>query len=85
MYLGQVLIGVTGGLSIGIRIMLFKEGLLISDMAFYAANWAVIAVLGAIGGATVVVKGWQRWGVVSGLLRFLYIKDERGLMNVRVV
>ncbi|TEB38106.1 hypothetical protein FA13DRAFT_1868483 [Coprinellus micaceus] len=66
MYLGQILIGVTGGLSIGIRIMLFKEGLLISDMAFYAANWAVIAVLGAIGGATVVVKRWQRWGVAGG-------------------
>ncbi|TEB21174.1 hypothetical protein FA13DRAFT_1779468 [Coprinellus micaceus] len=46
--------------------MLFKEGLLISDMAFYAANWAVIAVLGAIGGATVVVKRWQRWGVAGG-------------------
>ena len=80
MHLGQILIGVTGGLAIGIRVVLFKEGLLISDMAFYAANWAIVAVVGALGGLVVVVKRWQRWGVVS--TRLFVLREEWELTKV---
>ncbi|KAI0827994.1 hypothetical protein BC628DRAFT_1317116 [Trametes gibbosa] len=57
---GIWLLGVMSGLSIGIRIVLLRPGLLIP---VYAANWIIIALLMIVGLAVTVFR--QRLGLVS--------------------
>lgn len=57
---GAGALGIVGGLSIGIRIMLLKPDLLIST---FFVNWILIALCGIPG---IIVTIWRvRWGVVS--------------------
>jgi hypothetical protein len=57
---GLALLGVTGGLAFGIRIMLLKSDLLIP---VYFVNWLLIALFGAVGGLLIVYR--QRVAIVS--------------------
>jgi hypothetical protein len=57
---GIACLGVVGGLAIGMRIVLFKNGLIIHQ---FFVNWIIIAVCGVCG---LVVMLWsQRIGIVS--------------------
>ena len=58
---GILLIGVLGGFSVGVRVVLLRPGLLLSP---YVVNWAILALFMVIGLAAVLVK--QRLGLVSG-------------------
>lgn len=57
--MGAVFLGVVGGLSFGIRLVLLRDQLLIP---IYFLNWALIALLGLIGGSIVIYR--ERVGVV---------------------
>lgn len=72
---GIILLGITGGLAFGIRIVLLRDGLLFQgnmgvgddtvldgSPGLFSANWAIIAVLGAVGGLTLI--WWQRINIV---------------------
>ncbi|KAF9494196.1 hypothetical protein BDN71DRAFT_1449323 [Pleurotus eryngii] len=63
---GITCLGISGGVSAGIRIMLFREDLLIPgrDSGMFIANWILIAALGVGGGAVLI--WWQRTGIVVG-------------------
>lgn len=63
---GIVLLSICGGLAFGIRIILVKDGLLLSDGSLFAVNWAIIAVCGAAGGLVLV------WAQRAGIVRFLF-------------
>ncbi|KAJ6631442.1 hypothetical protein B0H10DRAFT_1978774 [Mycena sp. CBHHK59/15] len=61
---GITMIGITGGIAFGIRIVLLRAGLLISSPQLYALNWGIIGVFGAAGGLTLI---WlQRYGLLFG-------------------
>jgi hypothetical protein len=67
---GMVLLGITGGISFGIRLMLFRSGLLIpvgddGSGAGFALGWMMIALLGVIGGLWIALPKFQRSGLVS--------------------
>ena len=57
---GILLIGVLGGFSVGVRVVLLRPGLLLSP---YVVNWAILALFMVFGLAAVLVK--QRFGLVS--------------------
>ena len=57
---GVLLLGVLGGFSIGIRVVLLRPGLLVPD---YRLNWLVLAVFFVIGLFLVLL--WQHFGIVS--------------------
>ncbi len=61
---GITCLGISGGVSAGIRIMLLREDLLIPgrESGMFIANWILIAALGAGGGAVLI--WWQRMGIV---------------------
>ncbi|KAH8827865.1 hypothetical protein DL96DRAFT_1527687 [Flagelloscypha sp. PMI_526] len=61
---GIALLGITGGLAIGMRAVLSLEGLMFSSDDLYVVNWAVVAVLGLIGGILILWK--QRLGILIG-------------------
>lgn len=61
---GITLLGITGGMSIGVRIILFRPGLLVP--VFYV-NWLIITVLGVVGFLVVLMR--QRAAIVR-LFRF---------------
>ncbi|EIN06601.1 hypothetical protein PUNSTDRAFT_54017 [Punctularia strigosozonata HHB-11173 SS5] len=46
-------LAIVGGLSLGVRIALLRPGLLVP---IYAVNWAIIALLGAVGGLLMIFK-----------------------------
>ena len=58
-------LGVLGGFSIGVRIVLFRSGLLIPS---YVMNWIVILVFGLLGFFLVVAR--QRVGIVSHVIKW---------------
>lgn len=60
---GVALLGVTGGLAVGVRIMLLRRNLLLSGDNLFAVAWVLIALLGLGGG--LVMIWWQRAGIVS--------------------
>lgn len=60
-----LVLGVLGGLAIGVRIILLRNGLLISDPDAYFVNWLIISVCGFAGSILVVVK--QKYGIVCVL------------------
>ena len=59
---GMLVLGVLGGLAIGVRIVLLRSGLLISDPDAFFVNWLIIGVCGIAGSILVVWK--QRYGIV---------------------
>ncbi|KAI0753159.1 hypothetical protein C8Q80DRAFT_1217409 [Daedaleopsis nitida] len=81
---GILLIGVLGGLSIGVRVVLLRPGLLID---IYIVNWLVLAAFMALGLAGVLLR--QRVGILSGcaaigsflvaLAADLVIERQRGM------
>lgn len=62
---GLATLGITGGLAVGMRIMIFKENLLITGDSGFAVNWAIIAFLGILGGLAIAWPKTQRAGIVS--------------------
>lgn len=56
---GILLIGILGGFSVGVRVVLLKPGLLVSN---YVVNWLVMVPFAILGLAAVLVK--QRFGLV---------------------
>jgi len=60
----MLVLGVLGGLAIGVRIVLLRSGLLISDPDAFFVNWLIIGVCGIAGGILVVWK--QRCGILNG-------------------
>ncbi|GLB37853.1 putative protein with domain of unknown function (DUF4203) [Lyophyllum shimeji] len=63
---GMATLGVTGGLAFGIRIMIVKEGLLISGLAAFPADWVLTAFLGMLGGLLIVSEATRRAGILFG-------------------
>ncbi|KAF8841694.1 hypothetical protein BDN67DRAFT_966768 [Paxillus ammoniavirescens] len=61
---GILVLGILGGLAIGIRIVLLRSGLLVSDSTAYFVNWLVIGFCGLAGSILVVWK--QRIGLLNG-------------------
>lgn len=66
---GMVSLGISGGLSIGIRLMLFRSGLLIpvGDDGYgigYVLGWVMIPVLGVFGGLWIALAKYQRSGLL---------------------
>jgi hypothetical protein len=59
---GILVLGILGGLAIGVRIVLLRSGLLVSDSTAYFVNWLVIGFCGLAGSILVVWK--QRIGLV---------------------
>lgn len=57
------MLGILGGMSIGIRIVLLRDGLLIPK---YAANWFIVGILMIIGLGVTVFR--QRFGLVGARL-----------------
>jgi len=72
---GIALLGITGGLALGIRIMLMKEDLLLDAGSLFAIDWIIIAFLGAAGGLSMI--WWQRAGIVS--FATLSVRDRHSL------
>ncbi|KAK7472340.1 hypothetical protein VKT23_000459 [Stygiomarasmius scandens] len=56
------ILGILGGLAFGIRIILLRDGLLLSAEGLYFLNWIIIAVFGVAGGIAVVLR--QRAGLL---------------------
>ncbi|KAF8161410.1 hypothetical protein B0H34DRAFT_653299 [Crassisporium funariophilum] len=63
---GMTMLGATGGLAFGIRIIILKPNLLFSGSILYATNWVIIALLGLGGGMSMIWKKSQRAGLVLG-------------------
>ncbi|KAI0767129.1 hypothetical protein C8Q74DRAFT_1317942 [Fomes fomentarius] len=57
---GILLIGILGGFSVGVRVVLLRPGLLVSN---YVVNWLVMVPFAILGLAAVLVK--QRFGLVT--------------------
>ena len=57
---GSAVLGVAGGFSIGIRIVIMKEDLLVP---VYYVDWLIATVLGVA--ALIAIVCNERWGVVS--------------------
>lgn len=60
---GILILSVLGGLALGIRIILLRDGLLLPDPSLFFVNWLLIALCGLSCGILVVWK--RRIGVVS--------------------
>lgn len=60
---GITLLGITGGLALGVRIAIMKDGLLFSSTGAYAVNWLPAVLFGAMGGLAML--RWQRAAIVS--------------------
>lgn len=58
----MLVLGILGGLAIGVRIVLLRSGLLISDPDAFFVDWLIIGVCGIAGSILVVWK--QRYGIV---------------------
>ncbi|KAJ7072826.1 hypothetical protein C8F01DRAFT_1243852 [Mycena amicta] len=61
---GITAVGLAGGIAFGIRIVLLREGLLVSSSQLYPLNWAIVGVFGALGGLSLV--WFQRYGLLFG-------------------
>lgn len=66
---GIALLGVIGGMALGLRIIIVKDGLLISNRTFYFVNWIIVVILMMAGGAGVMVR--QRVGIVSVFVSYI--------------
>lgn len=61
---GTILLGITGGLAFGIRIMILKSNLLLSGSSLFPVNWGLVAICGAAGGVSIIWKNAQRNALV---------------------
>lgn len=64
-----------GGMSLGVRITLLREGLIFGvgedgNGAGYILSWAMIAVLGVLGGLWITLAKFQRSGMVCFFFSF---------------
>ena len=57
--IGDFCLGAAGGLSVGIRIVLFRDDLLVP---VFSVNWVIVGVFGVAGGLLVLFK--RRTGIV---------------------
>ncbi|KAI9568794.1 hypothetical protein HD554DRAFT_671834 [Boletus coccyginus] len=60
----MLVLGILGGLAIGVRIVLLRSGLLISDPDAFFVDWLIIGMCGIAGSILVVWK--QRYGILNG-------------------
>jgi hypothetical protein len=65
---GLVTLGISGGLAFGIRMILLKEGLLLSGTSLFAINWVLIALFGVLGVIFIAFPTVQRGGIVRLIL-----------------
>ncbi|KAG5720759.1 hypothetical protein E4T56_gene16934, partial [Termitomyces sp. T112] len=63
---GISLIGITGGLAFGTRVVILRPGLLVPGVNLFFADWVVVALFGALGGAFIVSQKTQRAGILVG-------------------
>ncbi|KAF8806649.1 hypothetical protein BYT27DRAFT_7101835 [Phlegmacium glaucopus] len=63
---GTTLLGITGGLAFGIRVMILKSNLLLSGSSLFSINWVLIAICGAAGGVSIMWKNAQRKALLLG-------------------
>ncbi|KAJ7108439.1 hypothetical protein C8R43DRAFT_962866 [Mycena crocata] len=61
---GITMIGLTGGIAFGIRIVLLRPGLLISATQFYGINWVIVGACAGAGGLSLI--WFQRYGLLFG-------------------
>lgn len=74
------MVGVTGGLALGVRIVILRDRLLFHTVEkgaggeldsggglLFALNWVLVALLGAFGMFVMIWPSWQRTAIVSGL------------------
>jgi len=61
---GIVAIGVSGGISFGVRIVLMGDGLIVSGEDLYLVNWVIVGFLGIASGLAMIYK--QRVGILFG-------------------
>ena len=64
---GITLLSLTGGLAVGVRVVVVRDRLLVQDEDLFFVNWLVVAVMGVAGGLVVVWS--RRVGIVSGRRR----------------
>ena len=69
--IGSLALGAVGGLSIGMRVVLLREGLLVP---LFIINWVVVGVFGLLGSVAVVTN--ERIGVVRPSVRLLYVTEK---------
>lgn len=62
--IGILILGTLGGLALGIRIVILRSGLLISDPSIFFVNWLIIGFCGFM--CSVLVLWKQRVGVLNG-------------------
>ncbi|KAK7057705.1 SET domain-containing protein [Favolaschia claudopus] len=61
---GITMIGVTGGMAFGIRVVLLRAGLLLSSPGLFAINWVIVGICAAAGGLSLI--WFQRYGLLFG-------------------
>jgi hypothetical protein len=59
---GITLVGMTGGVAFGLRIVLLRAGLLISSPNLYVLNWLIVGAFAIPGGLSLI--WFQRYGLV---------------------
>lgn len=69
--IGSVMLGAVGGLSVGMRIVLLREGLLVP---LFFVNWIIVGLFGLLGSIVVVTK--ERMGVVRICFSLSYTTPE---------
>lgn len=62
--IGTLILGNLGGLALGIRIVLLRSGLLISDPSIFFVNWLIVGFCGFM--CSILVLWKQRVGVLNG-------------------
>ena len=60
---GIILLAITGGLAIGVRVVIITKGLLLSESNLFFANWLIVAFFGSVGGLLLLRS--VRAGIVS--------------------
>ncbi|KAF9012680.1 hypothetical protein BDQ17DRAFT_1321645 [Cyathus striatus] len=64
-HLATIALGILGGLSFGIRVVLLRQGLLFGgvETGEYAANWIIVGITGLLGGIALFCKRSKRLGL----------------------
>ncbi|KAF8652290.1 hypothetical protein AX16_004478 [Volvariella volvacea WC 439] len=61
---GITFVGALGGLAVGVRVMIFRENLVLQQQELFPVVWVLIGVCGLAGG--LVMLWWQRAGILFG-------------------